>query len=251
MGESSPGPAASPSMVVMSYPSACTANIRQERTGAPSRSTVQAADRPCWQPAWGPVGSRRSRRRSSRLMRGSTSSAHVSPLTVKSTRIGPYRGVVSIGDGAHGKMGGRAAPIVGRRMQVRQRLDLGKRGAYHLAHMRLLGARSLERACHCIEPQRTGCNAPDAQRETPANAVLVERHLCRGRGQCEIAAPCADLVKTNADTSIAPDRKAHGGEAGGCGGRRHHRPAKKIEGRPFSPSPPPPNDTTRTPRACH
>src|SRR5258708_12506238 len=121
-------------MVVMSYPSACTANIRQERTGAPSRSTVQAPHTPCSQPACAPVSSRRSRRQSSRLMRGSTSSAHVSPLTVKSTRIGPYRGVVSIGDGAHGKMGGRAAPIVGRRMHVRQRLDLGKRGPYHPTH---------------------------------------------------------------------------------------------------------------------
>src|SRR5258706_2587861 len=237
MGESSPGPAASASMVVLSRRSVGTANIRQDGTGARWRSTVQAPHTPCSQPACAPVSSRRSRRQSSRLMRGSTSSAHVSPLTVKSTRIGPCRGVVSIGDGAHGKMGGRAAPIVGRRMQVRQRLDLGKRGAYHLAHMRLLGARSLERACHCIEPQRTGCNAPDAQRETPANAVLVERHLCRGRGQCEIAAPCADLVKTNADTSIAPDRKAHGGEAGGGGGRRHPRPPKKNAGPPFTPFP--------------
>src|SRR5258706_15030250 len=237
MGESSPGPDATPSMVVMAYPSACTANIRQDRTEAPSMSTVQAPHTPCSQPACAPVSSRRSRRQSSRLMRGSTSSAHVSPLTVKSTRIRPYRGVVSIGDGAHGKMGGRAAPIVCRRIQVPQRLELGKRGAYHLAHMRLLGARSLERACHCIEPQRTGCNAPDAQRETPANAVLLERHLCRGRGQCEIAAPCADLVKTNADTSTAPDRKAHGGEAGGCGERRHPRPPKKNAGPPFTPFP--------------
>src|SRR5258707_14562602 len=233
----------------MSYSSAWTANIRQERTGAPSRSTVQAPHTPCSQPACAPVSSRRSRRQSSRLMRGSTSSAHVSPLTVKSTRIGPCRGVVSIGDGAHGKMGGRAAAIVGRRVQVRQRLDLGKRGAYHLAHMRLLGARSLERAR--IEPQRTGRNAPDAQRETPANAVLIECHLCRGCGQCEIAAPCADLVKTNADTSTAPDRKAHGGEAGGFGGRRPQPARQENERRPFSAFPARPIKQRRTQRGGH
>src|SRR5207245_5922723 len=73
--------------------------------------------------------------------------------------------------------------------------------------MRLLGARPLERPPRCVEPQRTPRHRPHPQCEPPADAVLVERHLRRGRGQCEIAAPCTDLVKTNADTRIAQTGK--------------------------------------------
>ena len=42
-------------MVVMAWPSPCTASIRQERTGSPSSRMVQAPHTPCSQPAWVPV----------------------------------------------------------------------------------------------------------------------------------------------------------------------------------------------------
>ena len=45
----------SPSTVSTRQPSACTANIRQERTLSPSTSTVQAPQTPCSQPTWVPV----------------------------------------------------------------------------------------------------------------------------------------------------------------------------------------------------
>ena len=50
-------PSARPSTVTTSLPSACTASIRQERTGSPSTSTVHAPHTPCSQPRCVPVSS--------------------------------------------------------------------------------------------------------------------------------------------------------------------------------------------------
>ena len=71
--ELGPAPGASPSTVVSSWPSACTASIRQERTGSPSSSTVQAPHTPCSQPTWVPVRPSSWRRKSESSRRGSTS----------------------------------------------------------------------------------------------------------------------------------------------------------------------------------
>ena len=81
--------AARPSTVVDAWPSACTANIRQERTGSPSRSTVQAPQTPCSQPTCVPVSSRSWRRKSLSRRRGSTSRAIETPLTVSRTVTKP------------------------------------------------------------------------------------------------------------------------------------------------------------------
>ena len=53
-------------------PSACTANIRHERTGAPSTITVQAPQIPCSQPICVPVWPQSSRIASASVRRGST-----------------------------------------------------------------------------------------------------------------------------------------------------------------------------------
>ena len=52
-GGSSPS-RASPSTVLMSAPSACTANVMQDRMLAPSSRTVQVPQTPCSQPMWVP-----------------------------------------------------------------------------------------------------------------------------------------------------------------------------------------------------
>ena len=65
-------PAPAPSMVRMSAPSWLTASARQELIRRPSTSTVQAPHWPRSQPFLVPVRSRRSRRRSSRVTRGSS-----------------------------------------------------------------------------------------------------------------------------------------------------------------------------------
>src|SRR6267378_1181795 len=65
-----------PSTVVISDPSACTANIVQDFTARPFISTVQAPQYVVSQPTCVPVRSHASRRNSTSNMRGSTSRAY-------------------------------------------------------------------------------------------------------------------------------------------------------------------------------
>src|SRR5262249_61167227 len=112
-------------------------------------------------------------------------------------------------------------------------LDGGARRAQGLARKDWPTARPFERLGTRIESQRAGRPRTDAQRQTPADAAVVERNLRCGRGEGEVAPACADLVETHADARIAPARKADGGEAGGRGQRRHHRPDEEIGRRNF------------------
>ena len=84
-GASEPSGCASPSMVVISAPSACPANIRHERAGSPSTSTVHAPHTPCSQPRWVPVSPTSSRITSLNVRRASTVTCCAVPLTVKPT----------------------------------------------------------------------------------------------------------------------------------------------------------------------
>src|SRR5215470_1846625 len=69
-------------MVVSSWPFACTASIRQERTGMPSSCTVQAPQTPCSQPTCVPARSNSWRRKSLSSIRPSTPPRRYSvPLT--------------------------------------------------------------------------------------------------------------------------------------------------------------------------
>src|SRR6185503_8486703 len=76
-------PAAKPSTVRIFLPSACTANIKQERTGSPSTITVQAPQMPCSQPIWVPVCPQSSRMASTSVRRGSTPMTCSRPLMVR------------------------------------------------------------------------------------------------------------------------------------------------------------------------
>src|SRR5450759_1451273 len=81
MGLSSPA-GARPSTVVISAPSACTANMRQERTASPFMMTVHAPQTPCSHPRWVPVSTQSSRRKSASVLRVSTVAWCAVPLTV-------------------------------------------------------------------------------------------------------------------------------------------------------------------------
>ncbi len=59
----------------MSWPSACTARVRQERTDRPSINTVQAPHTPCSQPTCVPVSRNSWRRKSASVRRTRTSAA--------------------------------------------------------------------------------------------------------------------------------------------------------------------------------
>src|SRR6266404_2794702 len=71
-----------PSTVVISDPSACTANMVQDFTAKPFINTVQAPQYVVSQPTCVPVRSHASRRNSTSNMRGSTSRAHGLPLAL-------------------------------------------------------------------------------------------------------------------------------------------------------------------------
>src|ERR1700681_4925456 len=77
-------------MVTTLQPSACTASIRQARTALPSTRMVQAPHTPCSQPTWVPVSRSTWRRQSASVMRGSTSTLTLFPLTSK------YTGMMSV-----------------------------------------------------------------------------------------------------------------------------------------------------------
>src|SRR2546426_2427590 len=79
---SSSAPAASPSTVVTSRPSACTPNTVQDFTGVPSSSTVHAPQLVVSQPSWVPVRPNASLMRWTRRRRGSTSAVRSLPLTL-------------------------------------------------------------------------------------------------------------------------------------------------------------------------
>src|ERR1700674_674205 len=76
-----------PSTVVISDPSACTANIVQDFTARPFVNTVQAPQYVVSQPTCVPVRSPASRRNSTRNMRGSTCRAQGLPFTLILTAI--------------------------------------------------------------------------------------------------------------------------------------------------------------------
>ena len=79
--DSVPSALAMPSMVVMSLPSACTANMVQDFTDMPSISTVQAPQWVVSQPIWVPVSTRFSRMKCTKSVRGSTRPSTSAPLT--------------------------------------------------------------------------------------------------------------------------------------------------------------------------
>src|SRR6201987_4626022 len=76
-------------MVVISFPWAVTTNVKHDSTRLPSTWTVQAPQAPRSQPFFVPVKSKRSRRASSNVTRGSTFNLLGLPLTVKVISVRP------------------------------------------------------------------------------------------------------------------------------------------------------------------
>src|SRR5262249_22296070 len=98
IGSSPPAP--SPSTVVTSRPSVCTANIVQDLIGTPSSKTVHAPQLGGSHPTWGPVSPKFSRTRWTSRVLGSTSAPRTEPLTVTLISI------VSSRSGRAGHVGG-------------------------------------------------------------------------------------------------------------------------------------------------
>jgi hypothetical protein len=79
--DSEPSALATPSIVVMSDPCACTANMVQDFTDMPSISMVQAPQWVVSQPIWVPVSERFSRMKCTSSVRGSTRPSTSAPFT--------------------------------------------------------------------------------------------------------------------------------------------------------------------------
>src|SRR6188474_2980095 len=133
-------------MVVSRCPSACTASIRQDRAGSPSTRIVQAPHTPCSQPACVPVRPMVSRRQSSSVERGSTSTSIVLPLTCNSTRMPASGCLIACVEDRTARQGGGNAPAVGGTgVEVIHRLEVLGGGGDRGAHRRLVEARSHQR----------------------------------------------------------------------------------------------------------
>src|SRR5439155_22817575 len=127
---------------------------------------------------------------SSSVVRASTSTAQVCPLTVSSTLIGARNlgRLARIHDGAYCERNGNPPPIIRRGVQVGQRLDIGEGGAHGFARDSLLGPRRLQRLGDGVEPQWHIGGRADADRQPPADPVFIERNL-RSRGHISEIAP--------------------------------------------------------------
>jgi hypothetical protein len=108
----STSPRASPSTVVTSAPSFMTARVMQELMRVPLTRTVQAPHCPWSHPFFVPVRPRCSRRASSRVVHGSTSSTFSAPLTVRAIRS--FAG----GGGAPARQGHSWVPLSSGLLQV-------------------------------------------------------------------------------------------------------------------------------------
>src|SRR5262244_1286647 len=135
-GLSLSGLGASPSTVVIEWPSACTASIRQERAERSSNRMVQAPHTPCSQPRCVPVSPIVWRRKSASVSRTSTSASCRVPFTVNAIlRVSPMvpsmRRGLAAGPQPRACLFKRAAchhgrevlPVGGRRVHVVQRLE--------------------------------------------------------------------------------------------------------------------------------
>ncbi len=111
---------AMPSIVRMSAPFACTANIVQDFTDLPSRSTVQAPQWLVSQPICGPVRFNSSRRKWMSRVRGSTSASTALPFTFIVTWV----------------LAMLALPFQAARAGARQRA-----GQHHAGHLGAIGGR--------------------------------------------------------------------------------------------------------------
>ena len=127
--------------------SACTANIRQDRTGSPPTMTVQAPHTPCSQPRWVPVWPQFSRIASASVRRGSTLMAWSRPLMLRVMSTLPVmRASPSLGAAlaqSRADFPRRCRDFVDRDVERRQRIvdgvDHGRRRADRAAFADALG----------------------------------------------------------------------------------------------------------------
>src|SRR6476660_680214 len=212
-GDNSPGPGVTPSIVVIGVPSACGANIRHARTATPSNRTVQAPQTPCSQPTCAPLRPRCSRRQSSNVVRGSTSSVCSAPLTMRLIRI------VFLSDGVgacisnrlSGEADGNPATVFGRGMQIGQGRDIGQGFNDRTLNSDGVQCPAFQLLLSTCQPNGKVCRGANANDDTVASAVIAEFHLRRGGYKGKVASSCIHLTEADANSS-GPFGKLHRGQ---------------------------------------
>ena len=252
-----------PSMVVIVVPVACTASIRHDRTGSPSRSTVHAPHTPCSQPRWVPVRPRSSRRKSASVLRASaTASRALAPLTVTSTSQTcrssprPARSARRLGRAPGARSTPATCAVCGRRVQVADAgLEPAAAASAAAGERRHRSAPSAQLGLGVGRPHRA---VGDADQREPGvgDAVAVDGHRRGDADHGEVAVAAGDLLRS---TTPVPGRAAIGNrtiersissgvergrevaleEVGGARSSARRVAAADGEGRRRAPAPPP------------
>src|SRR4029450_4373919 len=125
----------SPSTVVTSAPSACTANMRHDRTARPSNITVHAPHTPCSHARWVPVRPRPSRRKSARVVRAPPPPRRSVPFTVSATSCSDTTSLLDrrVERGLH-QVRGHALAVRTGGVHVFDGLELGRAGERCVLH---------------------------------------------------------------------------------------------------------------------
>ena len=168
--------------MVISWSWAVTANIRQERIGSPSTSTVQAPQTPCSQPTWVPVSRRSWRRKSDSSRRAGTDAVRGTPLTCSVTSWSCSVGLV----GRHVSSSRWSTPSSWRAVrpaassQHARRVELARRAS--AGSRRWRGCRASGSTC-----ARTGLGGrgPVGRAPTPGRARTSVRSSTRGTSVTE------------------------------------------------------------------
>src|SRR5436190_6106348 len=193
MGESSPLPGVSPSLVVTSDPWAWTANIRHDRTASPSTSTVHAPHTPCSHPRWVPVRVQSSRMKSARVLRGSMNARRTVPLTLTLTGTSGTRGLLECGADCSGDhLHDHALPVPAAGVDVVGGIETLGLGLGHLSKgvEAAVASRAREGGFHGggLQWRAPDPNQPDARPPDLAAAVQLDGDGRARQGEVAVAA---------------------------------------------------------------
>src|ERR1700722_3842727 len=176
---------------MMVWPSACTASMRQERTGAPSTITVQAPQTPCSQPTCVPASNKSWRRKSLSNSRDSTLRRYCLSLTLTVIWCVSVVTARALACGCQSTLGENAAKVAleflagvnvaaridGALNQIRGLVD--RRGADGLARKRRARVFGQDRRVRRVAQCNPCCNTSFA---------LIELHAARDANKREVAA---------------------------------------------------------------
>src|ERR1700735_1335332 len=188
----------------MVWPSACAANIKQDRTAAPSNITVQAPHTPCSQPTCVPASNKSWRRKSLSSIRASTWRRYGVPFTVTVmacasvswASVATLRPLIRCSQGARGQDAGDMALILLAGVHVAARIDLvlDERGCR--LDLRRGDLAAGKRLARLRGEDRPVAGIAEADPRLATASVRIELHRAGDADDGEVAAPARNLDET-------------------------------------------------------